>query len=94
MCKSPSRLEISESSLGFKEHQRVESIDGHLIALCGAKEGIGFTYRIYIWDLSDYEYIDKGYWSEHELGGYFQSLNEATSEAKRYIDTHEPSSKI
>ena len=94
MDTSPTELEISESALGFKEMQRIKSNNGLLTGIIGQRTDGSFSYSVFCWDLSDYEYIGEGYWSSCDIGGFYQDLKGSLVEAQRYIETHDSKSKI
>jgi len=41
-----------------------------------------FTYGLYFWDLSDYEYIGHGFWALSSEGGFYSELKSAIKDAE------------
>ena len=85
MDDNPTEFIFDESYEKFKEIDRFISDSKLHVAIFGEKEDQTFTYVIYSWDLSEYEYISEGFWSCIASGGIFSDLSTVKSEAKREL---------
>ncbi len=85
MDDNPTEFTFDESYEKFKEIDRFISDSKLHVAIFGEKEDQTFTYVIYSWDLSEYEYIGEGFWSCIASGGIFSDLSTVKSEAKREL---------
>ena len=65
----------------YKEVDRLESSSGNWITIIAQKVDSTFTYFTYHWDLSDFEYIEEGYWYEYDTGSFFDSIETALPDA-------------
>jgi hypothetical protein len=65
---------------GFKELVREFSPSGQLVAVVGVRPDEAYTYAIYFWDTTDYEYSGAG-WAPGGGGGIYSDLDSAVSEA-------------
>ncbi|WP_157824445.1 hypothetical protein [Moritella sp. Urea-trap-13] len=55
------------------------------MSIFGEKLNGNYTYVIYSWDLSEYDYIGEGFWSCTGSGGTYSDLSTVKSEAKREL---------
>jgi hypothetical protein len=78
---------------GFKEIVREFSPSGQLVAVVGVRPDETFTYTIYFWDTTDYEYSGAG-WSPGGRGGIYSNLDSAVSEAKNELLARSKHGKI
>jgi len=76
---SPETFLFSRDEL--KQVERIDTPDGNAIAIIAKRRDSTFTAFVYIWDLSELEYIGKGYWAEYESGSIFDSIETARSNA-------------
>ena len=82
----PTEFEFPEQSENFKEVKRKFSKSGQSVVVIGKRPDGNFTYACYKWDLSEMEYIGKGYWCPCNGGSIFESLESATKEALSTLD--------
>lgn len=85
MVDTPTDYIFDESFEKFKELGRYLSDSKLHVAIFGEKPNHTFTYVIYSWDLSEYEFIGEGLWSCSGSGGIFSDLSTVKSEAKREL---------
>lgn len=85
MEDKPTNFSFDESFEKFIEFGRYESNSNLHVAIYGEKPNHTFTYVIYSWDLSEYEFIGEGFWCCCSNGGIFSDLATAKSEAKREL---------
>lgn len=84
MYRNKEFLEPEQLSLNkykWVEVERIASPSGKWITIIAKKTDLIFTYFTYHWDLSDYEYIEEGYWYEYESGSFFDSIETALPNA-------------
>lgn len=82
----PTEFQFPEQSENFKEVERKFSENGQRVVVIGQRPDGNFTYTCYKWDLSEVEYIGKGYWCPCGGGSLFESLDSATKEALSTLD--------
>jgi hypothetical protein len=85
MDDNPTEFTFNESYEKFKELGRYTSESKRHIAIFGEKSNDTFTYVIYSWDLSEYDYIGEGYWCCSRGGGIYSDLITVKSEAEREL---------
>ena len=78
-------FEFPESAEGFKELKREFSPCGRIVLVVGIRPDETYTYALYFWDLSEFEYIGSGYWAPCCEGGIFSDLESALTEAKQTL---------
>jgi hypothetical protein len=87
-------FEFPAESEGFKELVREFSPCGRVVMVVGIRPDGAFTYSLYFWDMSEYEYIDSGYWSPCSSGGMFSDIDAATNEARKTLVSKSVNEKI
>jgi len=85
MDDNPTEFTFDESYEKFKELGRYISDSKLHVAIFGEKPNGTFTYAIYSWDLTDYEYLGEGLWSCSGSGGIFSDLLTVKAETKREL---------
>jgi hypothetical protein len=85
MDDNPTEFAFDEAYEQFAELGRFTSESKRHIAIYGEKTNDTFTYVIYSWDLSEYEYIGEGYWCCSGGGGIYSDLLTVKSEAEREL---------
>jgi len=75
------QFQFPSEAEGFNELIREFSPSGQLVAVIGVRPDKTYTYTIYFWDTTDYEYSGAG-WAPGGRGGIFSDLDTAVSEAK------------
>ena len=78
-------FKFPESAEGFEELNREFSPCGKVVMVVGKRPDETYTYALYFWDLSEYEYIGSGYWAPCYEGGIFSDLESAIREAKQSL---------
>lgn len=78
-------FEYPEESEGFKEIMREFSPCGRIVMVVGIRPDGTYTYSLYFWDLSEYEYIGAGYWAPCSVGGMFSDIETAINESKQTL---------
>lgn len=81
----PGEFIVNATSEGFHEAGRFTSDDGLRVAVYGPKPSRVYTYALYFWDRSEYEFIGDGYWCCCEVGGLYDELESAKADAKRAL---------
>ncbi|ABX50095.1 hypothetical protein Sbal195_2929 [Shewanella baltica OS195] len=81
MAEVPEYREFTGTQEGFEEIERKYSDSKKTVAVVGQRTDGTYTYFVYKWDITDWEYIGEGYWSPSGIGGFFQDLDSAKTEA-------------
>lgn len=81
MAEAPEYREFTGTQEGFDEIEREYSDSKKTVAVVGQRIDGAYTYFVYKWDITDWEYIGEGYWSPSGIGGFFQDLDSAKTEA-------------
>jgi len=92
--KKIDKFVFPESAEGFKELEREFSPCGGVVMVVGIRPDQTYTYALYYWDMSEYEYIDSGYWAPCDEGGMFSDLDSALSEAKKTLQSKSAQGEI
>ena len=80
-------FEFPESAEGFMELNRKFSPCGRVVLVTGVRPDQTYTFALYIWDLSEYEYIGTGYWAPGYEGGIFTELDSAIREGNQVLQS-------
>ncbi|MCU8015940.1 hypothetical protein L5M36_03375 [Shewanella sp. SM72] len=73
--------EFTGTHEGLHEIERKYSDSKKLVTVVGQRTDGAYTYFVYKWDITDWEYIGEGYWLPSAIGGLFQDLDSARTEA-------------
>lgn len=79
--QEPEFVEFSLQDFPFQELERRVSCSKRKAAVIGIRDDGFYTFELYEWDTTDWEYLGHGYWSCCGSGGIFESLECARAEA-------------
>ena len=71
---------------GFNECFWEKNEVGNCVLVVGKNADNTFSYGVYIWDLTDFEYVGSGCWSDIDISGKYESLELAEREGKLAIE--------
>ena len=77
-------FQFSAEAEGFKEIFREFSPCGRLVMVVGVRSDETFTYALYFWDTTDYEYSGAG-WAPCGGGGIYSEFDSAENEARKLL---------
>jgi hypothetical protein len=77
----PEPEELHLNKKNYIEVKRIASPSGKWITIIAERKDSNFAYFTYHWDLSEYEFIEEGYWNEYDNGSIFDSMETALPNA-------------
>ncbi len=78
------KFQFPADAEGFREIVREFSPCGRLVMIVGIRPDKTYTYALYFWDTTDFEYSGAG-WAPCGEGGIYSEMNSAIDEARKLL---------